>query len=100
MGTESRLDDDVDADTDRVRAADASDATDPSAATHELRVGPHQWRYACPNGHTGGEIRPRRDGFYCRQCDRRGWERSPYFDRLRDKRTGDAVGRDEVVVDP
>jgi hypothetical protein len=76
-----------------------TDDGDGAAGKHRIRVGPRQWRYACPNGHTGGEVRPRRDGFYCRQCDRRGWGRSPYFDRLRDKRTGASLAREDVVVD-
>ncbi|MFC6723691.1 hypothetical protein ACFQE1_04695 [Halobium palmae] len=52
MGTESRSDD-VGTDADRARAADASDGPVVTEAVHELRVGPHQRRYACPRTHRG-----------------------------------------------
>ncbi|WP_227357630.1 hypothetical protein [Haladaptatus salinisoli] len=55
-----------------------------------------KWRYTCPNGHTSWE--PTNSHFWCHQCSRLPDAEAEFW-KLRDRKTGERLAREKVVLD-
>lgn len=64
--------------------------------TIELENETDRWRWVCPRGHRSWE--PTNGHFWCATCARNWDDIDPEFDELRDKRTGETVPREEIVL--
>ncbi|WP_245838505.1 hypothetical protein [Natronoarchaeum philippinense] len=58
-----------------------------------------RWKWVCPQGHRTWE--PTNYHFWCAECAK-NWSHNedldPEFDELRNKKTGETVTRDEIVL--
>jgi len=55
-----------------------------------------RWRWVCPRGHRSWE--PTNGHFWCKQCARADGA-AGVFHELRDKRSGDTVAREDIVLE-
>ena len=54
-------------------------------------------RLQCPRGH--GSVGPTNNHWWCPSCARHWDDVDPEFDEVIDTKTGEKIGRDEVVLD-
>ena len=68
------------------------------ATKREIRLtdSADRWRFTCPAGHRSWE--PTNYHFWCQQCAQRPDDTDPEFHELRDTKTDELVGRDELEL--